>query len=303
VGAWDADIVVDEDVVRSQLVRFPELAAASLRPLAEGWDRSVWLVDEQWVFGFPRRAVAAPGITREVAFLPRLAPALSLPVPSPRFVGEPTADFPWPFFGSAHIPGRELAQASLDDAGRHRLAKQLAGFLRELHSPRLAAAVRAELLPLDLNRRADMRDRVAKARAQLADCARLGLWSAPKGIVAILSRAERLPAAHAADTVLHGDLHVRHVLVDDDGASGVIDWIDLCRGEPAVDLSLLWSAFEPDERTVFLGAYGPVTEEQLLRARVLACSLNAALALYARGVGNPRLERAAVDGLERTARD
>ena len=144
---------------------------------------------------------------------------------------------------------------------------------------------------------------MAKARAQLADCARLGLWDAPTEIIELLAHAERLPPASAAYAVLHGDLHVRHVLVDDGGASGVIDWIDICKGEPAVDLSLLWSAFEPDERTAFLETYGPTPEDQLLKARVLACSLNAALALYARDVGHARLERAAVEGLERTTRE
>jgi aminoglycoside phosphotransferase (APT) family kinase protein len=37
----------------------------------------------------------------------------------------------------------------------------------------------------------------------------------------------------------HGDLHVRHLLVDGDGsAAGVIDWGDLCLADAAVDLSI-----------------------------------------------------------------
>jgi hypothetical protein len=48
------------------------------------------------------------------------------------------------------------------------------------------------------------------------------------------------------------------------------------------------------------GAYGPVTEEQLLRARVLSLFLNAILAIYARAQGLRVLEREAVAGLQRT---
>ena len=50
--------------------------------------------------------------------------------------------------------------------------------------------------------------------------------------------------------VLHGDLHFRHLLVDEDGAlTGVIDWGDLCCGDPSIDISLLWSFFPPEGRS------------------------------------------------------
>ena len=55
----------------------------------------------------------------------------------------------------------------------------------------------------------------------------------------------------------------------------------LCRADPAIDLPLLWSGLPPDARGELLSAYGPVGEEPLLRARVLALFLGAALALYA----------------------
>jgi hypothetical protein len=42
----------------------------------------------------------------------------------------------------------------------------------------------------------------------------------------------------------HGDLHVRHLLIDGDGsAAGVIDWGDLCLADAAVDLSIAYFAF------------------------------------------------------------
>jgi hypothetical protein len=54
VRAWRAEVVVDAALARKLLAQFPELTVESLRPLAEGWDRTVWLVNEHWVFGFPR---------------------------------------------------------------------------------------------------------------------------------------------------------------------------------------------------------------------------------------------------------
>ena len=81
--------------------------------------------------------------------------------------------------------------------------------------------------------------------------------------------------------------------------TGVIDWGDVCRSDPAIDLHLLWSFLPPESRPAFLEAYGPVDEAQLLRARVLALSICAALALYAHAEDLPNVEREALAGLAR----
>lgn len=69
--------------------RFPELRGAPVERLASGWDNTVFLVGGDWVFRFPRRQMAIPGVEREIAVLPVLAPRLPLPVPVPRFAGAP----------------------------------------------------------------------------------------------------------------------------------------------------------------------------------------------------------------------
>jgi aminoglycoside phosphotransferase (APT) family kinase protein len=125
------------------------------------------------------------------------------------------------------------------------------------------------------------------------------VWSAPTAAGELLAGAEHLPPPQAP-VVVHGDLHFRHLLVDGGHASGVIDWGDVCLADPAIDLSLLWSFVAPEHRAAFLEAYGPVTEAQLVRARVLALQLCATLAHYGRVEGNAAVERAGVDGLERT---
>ena len=99
---------------------------------------------------------------------------------------------------------------------------------------------------------------------------------------------------------MHGDLHFRHLLVDGGTASGVIDWGDLCRADPAIDLPLYWSFVPPAGRAAFLDAYGEVNETQLLRARVLSIQLCAVLAHYGHSEDQPAILRAGLDGLERT---
>jgi aminoglycoside phosphotransferase (APT) family kinase protein len=295
VREWRADVAVDESLVRRLIAdQFPELELASLRPFAEGWDNAVWLVDGRWAFRFPRRTIAIPGVERELAVLPRLAPRLPIGIPAPVFAGRPALGYPWPFFGAALLPGIEAGDAALSDEARIRMAPALARFLRTLHDTEVEDA-----LPVDPNRRSDMAHRIALTSGWLAELEREGVWRAPATVAELFAEAEALPAA-TGSVVCHGDLHFRHVLVDEHGAlSGVIDWGDLCRGDPSIDLSLLWSFFPPAGRAAFLHAYGPVSHEQLVRARVLGVCLCAALALYGHHEGLAGVRREALEGLER----
>jgi len=295
---WTAELVVDEELARQLLRQFPELALKSLRPLSEGWDYTIWVVDEIWAFRFPRRKVVVPGTLRELATLPQLAPLLPVAVPEPVYVGRPAQRFPWPFFGSKLLPGQELGEAELRDDARIDVGRSLARFLRVLH-----AADVGHDLPTDGNRRADMSDRVPKTRAQLAELDQLGLWGRRESVDRLLDEVERLtPSSRSA--VVHGDLHFRQVLVDDDARlTGVIDWVDVCRSDPAIDLSMLWSYLPSAGREAFLAEYGIVAEDQLLRARVIALSLSAALAQYGHRERFPTIEREAFAGLERATTD
>lgn len=293
---WAAEVTVDAALARRLIgEQFPEIELRSLELLGEGWDTTVWLVDEKWVFRFPRRSYPVAGLENEIAHLPRLAPLLPLPIPVPTFVGRPSPEFRWPFYGAAYLPGRELADAELDEEARIALGRPLGKFLRALH----AVEVDAEL-PVDPVRRADMSLRVPKTIERFAELERLGLWNAPAEVHGVLEAARELPAPEPS-AVCHGDLHLRHLLVGRQGeAAAVIDWIDLSRNDPGVDLALYWSTLPPQGRTEFLDAYGPVTDEQLLRARVLAFFLCGTLAVYGHHERLETLEREAIGSLERS---
>jgi aminoglycoside phosphotransferase (APT) family kinase protein len=296
VPEWDAELEVDEDLARRLIGRrFPTLDPGSLRRVGEGWDNVVWATRDGVAFRFPRREIAVPGVEREIVVLPHLAARLPLEIPDAAYPAEPDRDFRWPWFGSRLIPGREIASARLGDAERTAIAPRLGHFLRTLHRVTLDCDA---TLPIDPHGRTDMTARVPSTRAALSRVQ--PLWTAPVEAHEILEEAERLPPP-SATAIVHGDLHVRHLLLDATGTLvGVIDWGDVCRADPAADLSLFWSLLPPAGRDAFLGSYGPVAADALLRARVLALFLSATLATYARATGNPDLEREAVSGLERT---
>ena len=303
MAEWDAEVVVDEGLVHELLAeQFPELDASSARLLGEGWDNSVWVVEERWAFRLPRRDIAIPGVQRELAVLPALAPLLPAPIPVPRFVGAPSDRFPWPFFGAELLPGVEPCDAGLSDDDREELGGELGRFLRVLHSEETLARVdpRSEL-PDDPLRRADMPFRVTRTRERIAELPP-DVWRPPVRVAEVLAEAERLPP-RARRVLTHGDLHVRHLLVERGGVTGVIDWGDLCRSDPAIDLMLVWSLLPPAGRDRFAEVYGVLDEEDVLLARVLAFFLGLTLAIYAHDVGHAALQRECVAGLERTLVD
>jgi aminoglycoside phosphotransferase (APT) family kinase protein len=297
VPQWDPEIEVDAALVQCLLEeQFPELAKLPVRLLGAGWDNTVFVVGEdEWVFRFPRREIVLTGFRLEIGYLPRLAPLLPLAIPVPEHIGVPSDGFPWPFFGARFIQGAELCDTSPSSAVE--LASQLGQFLKTLHGAEVMDALGAEL-PDNWTRRADMELRVPMISEKLSQLAEL--WSAPANVHAFLDEARSLPPPDPR-AVCHGDMHFRHVLVDDGRVTGVIDWIDLCRGDPALDLQLVWSALPPDARPAFFAEYGDVDDETMLRARVVAVFLGTALLEFAHHEGLASVEREALASLERVA--
>ncbi|WP_307797285.1 phosphotransferase [Actinomadura barringtoniae] len=300
---WAPERVVTEDEAAALVgERFPQLRGAVARRLATGWDNTVMRVGDDWIFRFPRRQIAVPGVTREIAVLPRLAPRLPLPIPVPSLAApEGMETFPWPFWGGRLVPGRELAESRLGEDEREAAGRGIGAFLRALHDPALVAEVGADL-PYDPLRRGEPAVRAPMALERLDGLAKAGVWSRDPGVERFLAEAANAAAPGGPGVVSHGDLHVRHLLVDEAGrASGVIDWGDLCVADPAVDLSLAYAGFSGRARATLLAEYG--SEPSAVAARTLAIFICSVLAAYAADEGRERLLAEALAGIRRSVGD
>lgn len=288
---WEAAQAVDESRAATLVgAQFPALQGASVRAVASGWDNSVMLVGDV-LFRFPRREQALALQAHELAVLPLIAPRLPLPVPVPTHVSAPVPGYPWPFWGGPMIAGDELAVAQPTD--RVAAAEATGGFLRALHDLQVGVP-----LPLDPMHRARPTQRAESSRRWLDDLATRGLWSGSAEVEALVACTLEPPDEPAV--LLHGDLHLRHLLVDATGAAtGVIDWGDTCLGDPSVDLSLLYAAFVGSARDAALAAYGPVSAEREVRARALAVNLCAALAGWAAAHDEQQLLEEYLRGIQR----
>lgn len=287
VPQWAAERTVDAVRAADLIGRaFPALRGLPVEPLSEGWDNTVHVVGGRWVFRFPRRAQALPGFRRELAVLPALVGRLPLRTSAPELVAtDDDAGDPWPFAGARLLHGRELAEAGLPDDERTAAAAAVGAFLAQLH--RIGGEFE---LPVDVNQRGWPAARMEQTRAKLASLAESGTWTPDPAVEDLLAEGERLAPPADEPVLVHGDLHGRHLLVDDDSrAVGVIDWGDVCLADPAVDLGFAYAAFSGPARAELLSAYGRVGAERELRARCLAIRLSALLADYAAAEGRAAL--------------
>lgn len=292
---WVAEREVTAELALS-LVReqFPGVGAGGIRPLGSGWDNTAFLVDGHLVFRFPRKASTVTLLERETRVMPFLAGRLPLAVPDPRWAGRPTARFPWPFAGYRRLEGVTADVAELSEDERVAAAEPLGAFLAALHA---VPADGLGLPPDEIGRTAFAR-RMPELETRLARLRERG--HVADGAPWLRLFAEPLPAPPGEAAVVHGDLYVRHLLVD--GARrvcGVIDWGDVHAGDPAVDLQVAYAFLPPRARDVFLRAYGPVDARTRRMARLRAVFHSVALAWFADSTGDAPLLREALAAMAR----
>lgn len=127
--------------------KFPELADAHFRLLAQGWDSVAVDVDEQLIFKFPRHPSDLAALRREAGILALVGPVVSMPVPVLTMIESPA-----PFSRHRKIPGDHLLAvqyAGLNERQRDRMADQLGQFYAELHSIAVSSALAAGAEPVD----------------------------------------------------------------------------------------------------------------------------------------------------------
>lgn len=292
-AVWTADVTLTPEqaahLINSQ---FPDLAPAWLELLGEGWDNWAYLVNGEYVFRFPRRKMGADLIVNELKSLEYLAPRLSLPVPNPTFIGHPTQTYPYPFGGYPHLPGTTACRVDWTDEERAANAAPLGTFLRALHSLPVPDEVRA-WAPGDKIERANMRKRApfmvkrTRALAEFADEESINLAC---DVVERLADTTGWPGVACW---VHGDLYVRHLLVDGHKMlCGVIDWGDGHLGDPALDISIAFSFLPPAARPAFQDAYGQIDDDTWDRARFRAIHYAAPLIEYGLAEGDEAMRSA-----------
>jgi len=273
VAGTDNEITADliAELLREQ---HPDLAGLPLTFGARGWDNQLWRLGDDLAVRLPWATQdAGELLLKEHAWLPAIAPRLPLPVPVPQRLGQPSERFPRPWIVTTWVAGEPADRAPATRGAE--AADALAAFLAALHQPAPDDA------PAGRNRRggplADTGGGFARFLRETTD---RGLISDPDALREVWDDALAAPAWPGPALWLHGDLHPANLLTAAGNFCGVVDFGDLCAGDPACDLAACWILLPEEVIDRFHRSYSPAADAATRRrargwavGKALACLL------------------------------
>lgn len=279
------EIVVDADLVTRLLAdQLPDLA--HLKPVevdTEGSVNAVHRLGDNLCTRLPRAQNFVEDLQREMRWLTRLGPHLTLAVPEVVAVGRPGQGYPFPWAVYGWVAGQPYDAALLHDETR--AAKDLARFV---------VGLRQERVPSDAptGGRAPLSTLASATRDALATCLpELG----EAGVAAALAAWQQTLSAPVWDgrgVWVHADLLPFNLVVNDGALRGVIDFGSVGVGDPAADVIAAWTVFGSVGRAAYRTAL-QVEDGTWERARGYALHQAADIAWYYRS-SHPAFSRSAV---------
>ncbi|MFR9757591.1 aminoglycoside phosphotransferase family protein [Streptomyces sp. TR06-5] len=273
-----------QELLRDQ---HPDLAHRPVTFGAHGWDNQLWRLGDDLAVRLPWATPTADALLlKEHTWLPALAPQLPLPVPVPQRLGRPSHRFPRPWIVTTWVPGEPADRAPATRAAP--AAETLAAFLTALHHPA------PDETPTGRDRGGPLADHATAFTEQLASATERALIPDPHAVRAVWEDAAAAPDWTGPRLWLHADLHSANVLTANGTFCGVIDFGDLCAGDPACDLAAAWTLLPDGAADHFHRAYTPTPDDATLRRargwavlRALGCLLIADAGLHGRPGGKP----------------
>lgn len=223
---------------------YPDFAIKRAVLNEEGQYNVVLVIDEQFVFRFPRYEGGLAQLALETEILTAVQPFLPLPVPDPSFVHFNNAPLGQAFMGYQMIPGEPLyprAFAKISDKAT--LASQIAAFLQALHAVPIRELV-SEPLPVS-DTKEEWWDIYGRIQAKLFPFMRL---DACKSVAHHFETVLDDPRHYQFEPVLrHGDFGTGNLLHNPatQQMSGIIDFGFTVLGDPAFDIAGLLTYGEP----------------------------------------------------------
>lgn len=256
-----ADEITADLVVALLREQHPDLADLPLTFGASGWDNQLWRLGDELAVRLPWATDdAGELLLKEYSLVPEVAPNLPLLTPVPQRLGQPSERFPHPWLVTTWVPGEPADRAPVTRG--EEAADTLASFLIALHQPAPANA------PAGRHRRGGpLADTAAGFTHALKEATDRGLVCAPDAVGEAWEDALAAPEWTGPAVWLHGDLHPANLLTDRGNFCGVIDFGDMCAGDPACDLAGGWILLPDGAIDRFHQSYSLADAATLRRAR------------------------------------
>ena len=233
--------------------QFPEWADLPVEPVFPlGTDNANYRLGEDKLVRLPRQEEKVAVLVRELEWLPRLAPALTLPIPEPLGRGEPAEGFPFPWSVLSWLVGTNASVEQVAPESAERLAELILA-IRSLDATSAPPGLR----------RGTLRALDGWVRG---GATKLGGHYDVEALLAAWDEALELPPWDGPLTWCHCDLDLRNLLFEDGLPTGVLDWGWAGVGDPASDTATAWKVLPAEARDAFWKALG-ADDAEIARAR------------------------------------
>ncbi len=243
------NVNITTELVKALIIeQFPWLEHLEIKPVeTSGHDNRTFHLGEALLIRLSSAEPYALKVPKEQEWLPKLAPYLSLAIPHPIAMGQPSNDYPWHWSIYKWIEGSSINTLYTNDLDLECIATELVRFLKELHMIDTSDA--NDLLPGQHNwwRGDHVSVYDEQARTQIIDLqgiidteAALTLWEE-----AISSKWHKTPV------FIHGDLAVGNIIIKNRRPTAIIDFGGMGIGDPACDLVIAWTFLNGASRKIF----------------------------------------------------
>ena len=238
-------IQINEKLVQALIAdQFPQWMHLPVRPtLQSGWDNRSFLIGESKVARLPSSKDYEVQVHREQRWLPYLRTHLTVEIPEPLALGRPGRGYPWSWSIYRWIEGETAANSSPGDIGQ--FAGDLAIALSSMHD--IPTEGGPESGQDNFHRGGALSVYDEQARLAIAT---LGDRLDVSGALAVW---ELGLASHwsQAPVWVHGDIALGNLLLRDGRLAALIDFGQVCVGDPACDLAIAWTYFRGQYRRTF----------------------------------------------------
>lgn len=235
-GEVNVDLALVRRLVAAQFPQFTDLPIRAVK--SAGTVNAIHRLGDHLCVRLPRLPKWAKDLDKELRWLSKLAPCVSLCIPEPLAKGRPTSEFPFTWAIYRWIDGRPYRDDRVHDECK--AAKDLAQFVAELRRVDPRGAPRGGRRPLrELD--AVTRAAIESSRDAIDSYAAAAAWES----------ALQTPAWDGMPVWIHTDLLRPNLLVDSGRLAAVIDFGGVGVGDPAADLIPAWSVFGHTGRAVF----------------------------------------------------
>lgn len=228
------------------LEQFPEWSNLPIEPVKQGGvDNRTFRLGKEMLIRLPSAEGYAAQVQKEQEWLPKLALHLSIAITKPLAQGKPSKDYPFNWSIYKWIDGESANIISLDDSQLQHIALQLAQFLNELHVINITDSYFPGTHNFWRGSHPSVYDAqvrsVVKILHDVVDIEKiLTIWKK-----AMESKWEKTPVW------VHGDFASGNILIKDGNLAAVIDFGCMGVGDPACDLTIVWTFLTSESRNVF----------------------------------------------------